>query len=169
MVDEVLLHDVSQQQVADLTVWNQEKDYWMKDIFDYTYLLWRCQDTGPQWVAMIEDDSLAFKGRCPRAIKALATADDQDVAIDNNDWLYLRLSVEESLGWSMEVWSRYFTGSIVFPGMVAVVGRYISKKRIAFICLVRTPACILYPLAGRLSMQPLTPGVYQMPRLECYA
>lgn len=53
---------------------------------------------------MIEDDTLALKGWCLRAIEALATADDQHAAIDDNDRLYLRLSFEESSGWGMEEW-----------------------------------------------------------------
>lgn len=37
-------------------------------------MLRRCQDVGAQWIVMIEDDTLALKGWCPRAIEALATS-----------------------------------------------------------------------------------------------
>lgn len=86
---------------------------------------------------MIEDDTLALKGWCPRFIEALATANDQYAAIDNNNPLYLRLSFEESWGWSTEVWPRYVVGSVISIGIVAVVllllsqcmyGGYIKKK-----------------------------------------
>lgn len=81
-----------------LATWAQEKGYRKKAIFEYTDWLPRCQDTGARWIAMIEDDTLALKGWCPRFIEALATANDQYAAIDNNNPLYLRLSFEESSG-----------------------------------------------------------------------
>lgn len=128
-----------------LATWAQEKGYRKKAIFEYTDWLPRCQDTGARWIAMIEDDTLALKGWCPRFIEALATANDQYAAIDNNNPLYLRLSFEESWGWSTEVWPRYVVGSVISTGMVAVVllllsqcmyGGYIKKNLIAVIGLV---------------------------------
>ena len=180
VVDKVLLYDVSQEQMADLIAWEQEKDYRKKAIFDYIYMLQRCQDTGAQWITMIEDDTLAVNGWYRSAIEALATADDQHSAADEDDWLYMRLFfTEEFLGWNSEEWPRYVAGSVGVTGFVAMVlllvrrcvyEAHITNKLIAVICLACTPAYILlYFLAGRLSMQPLSPGVYQMPKFGCCA
>ena len=179
-VDKVLLYDVNQQQMTDLISWEKEKDYRKKAIFDYTYVLQRCHDSGAQWIAMIEDDTLAVKGWYSDAIKALERADAMHTAADDKDWLYMRLFfTEEFLGWNSEEWPRYLAGSVGVLGMATLVlllvrqfalDRIITDTAIAVICLIWIPACILlYFLAGRLSVQPLSPGVYQMPKFGCCA
>lgn len=180
VVDKVLLYDVSQTQMTDLVAWENAKDYRKKAIFDYTYLLQRCYDTGAQWIAMIEDDTLAVDGWYPRAMEALQTADEKHLPSNEMDWLYMRLFfTEEFLGWNSEEWPCYVVGSFGVVGMVATVlllirrftfEKTITNAVIAVICLACTPACVLlYFLAGRLSMQPLSPGVYQMPNFGCCA
>lgn len=86
---------------------------------------------------------------------------------------------EEFLGWNSEEWPRYLAGSVGAAGMVAMIlllirqfifDRFITNTVIATTCLICMPACILlYFLAGRLSMQPLSPGVFQMPKFGCCA
>ena len=180
VVDKVLLYDVNQKQMDDLTAWEKEKNYRKKAVFDYTYVLQRCRDTEAQWIAMIEDDTLAVKGWYPKAIEALETADTMHPTADDKDWLYMRLFfTEEFLGWNSEEWPRYLIGSLGVAGMVAMVlllirqfvlDKAITNLVIAVICLLCTPACILlYFFAGRLSVQPLHPGVYQMPKFGCCA
>lgn len=180
VVDKVLLYDVSQKQMTDLMAWEKDKDYRKKAIFDYTYVMQRCQDTGAQWITMIEDDTLAVKGWYPKAMEAIQTADEQHLPSNEMDWLYMRLFfTEEFLGWNSEEWPRYVAGSIGVTGMVAMVlllirqfafENTVTNTVIAVACLICTPACILlYFLAGRLSMQPLSPGVYQMPKFGCCA
>lgn len=180
VVDKVLLYDVSQTQMTDLMAWEKDKDYRKKAIFDYTYVLQRCQDTGAQWIAMIEDDTLAVDGWYPKAMEALQIADEQHSPSNEMDWLYMRLFfTEEFLGWNSEEWPRYVVGSFGVVGMVATVlllirrfafEKTITNTVITVICFLCTPACILlYFLAGRLSMQPLSPGVYQMPKFGCCA
>lgn len=180
VVDKVLLYDIDQKQMTELLQWEKDKDYRKKAIFDYTYLLKKCHDTGAQWIAMIEDDTLAVDGWYPNAMEALAIADDKHSTADKNDWLYLRLFfTEEFLGWNSEEWPRYVAGSVGVVGMVTMVlllfrqfvsDTYMTNRSIIVVCLICTPACVLlYFLAGRLSMQPLLPGVYQMPRFGCCA
>ncbi|KAL6716992.1 hypothetical protein ACLMJK_004906 [Lecanora helva] len=179
-VDKVLLYDVNQKQKDDLMAWEKEKNYRKKAVFDYTYVLQRCRETGARWIAMIEDDTLAVKGWYPKAIKALETADSLHPTTNEKDWLYMRLFfTEEFLGWNTEEWPRYLAGSVGVAGMVGMVlllvrqflfDTVITNAVVAFICLVLTPACImLYFFAGRLSMQPLHPGVYEMPKFGCCA
>lgn len=180
VVDKVLLYDVSHKQTTDLMDWEKNKDYRKKAIFDYTYVLQRCHDTGAQWIAMIEDDTLAVKGWYKNAIEALETANEQYPSTYEDDWLYMRLFfTEEFLGWNSEEWPRYLAGSVGVTGMATMVllllrlfalEKAITNILIAVICLICTPACILlYFLAGRLSMQPLSPGMYQMPKFGCCA
>jgi hypothetical protein len=180
VVDKVLLYDVSQTQMTDLMAWETDKDYRKKAIFDYTYVLQRCQNTGAQWIAMIEDDTLAVDGWYPRAMEAIQMADEQHLPSTEMDWLYMRLFfTEEFLGWNSEEWPRYVAGSLGVVGVVATIlllirrfafDKTITKIVITVISLVCTPACILlYFLAGRLSMQPLSLGVYQMPKFGCCA
>ena len=108
------------------------------------------------------------------------TADDQHLATDKNDWLYLRIFfTEEFLGWNSEEWPQYLAGSIGVTAIIAtvlllirriVLETYITNNLIAVICLACTPACILlYFLAGRLSMQPLASGVHRMSNFGCCA
>ena len=180
VVDKVLLYNVDQHKTDDLMRWELDKDYRKKAIFDYTYVLQNCHNRGSQWIAMIEDDTLAVKGWYPKAIEALEKADALQPGGAEKDWLYLRLFfTEEFLGWNSEEWPRYLLGSIGVVGMAMMVlllirlfllEKIITNSVLIVICLVWTPACILlYFLAGRLSVQPLSPGVYQMPRFGCCA
>ena len=179
--EKVLLYDVSQKQFNDLLNWEKDKDYRKKAIFDYSFLLQSCLNTGAQWIAMIEDDTLAVTGWYPRAIEALEMADDKyPIGGKHTDWLYLRLFfTEEFLGWNSEEWLSYLTASIGVVGMTAVMGllvrqfvfyKTITNTFITVTCLLCAPACVgLYFLAGRISMRPLSPGVYEMPRFGCCA
>lgn len=180
VADKVLLYDVSQSQFADLLSWEKEKDYAKKAIFDYTYLMQKCHNTGAQWIAMIEDDTLAVAGWYPRALEALEKADDQHRNGEQGDWLYLRLFfTEEFLGWNSEEWPRYLAASMGIVGFTtfllllirqAAFPQAITKPMIAITTLVYAPALIiLYFLAGRLSMQPFRPGVYEMSNFGCCA
>jgi len=177
-VDKVYLYDVGQERFQNLVQWEKENDYRWKAVFDYTYILQRCLDTGAEWIAIIEDDTLAVDGWYSRAIEAVTKADEQHHWGTKSDWLYLRLFyTEEFLGWNSEEWPRYLAASVGITGMIAMVLLLVRQFRfeksitnivITVVCLICTPACIaLYFLAGRLSMQPLNRGVYTMPNFGC--
>ncbi|KAL8661920.1 MAG: hypothetical protein Q9168_008335, partial [Polycauliona sp. 1 TL-2023] len=177
--DNILTYNTSNEtQLALLVQWEKEKDYRRKAIFDYTYLLSTClSTTSAPWIAMIEDDTLAVAGWYPRTLAALALLAD---APNDDEWLYLRLFfTEKFFGWNAEFWPTYLVSSI---GIVAAVGAFllalrrfryhtlISNSTILTICFIYTPALIiLYFLAGRLSMRPLSPGVHEMPNYGCCA
>lgn len=180
VMDKVLLYDVSQKKMADLAHWEAEMDYRKKAIFDYTYVLQKCIDTGAQWITMVEDDTLAVDGWYPRAIEALERADEQHPPTADQDWLYMRMFfTEEFLGWNAEEWPRYLIGSIAVAGMaimtLLLIRQFVLEKTITntvlvVVALVCCPASVLlYFAAGRISMQPFQPGVYQMPRFGCCA
>ena len=177
IVDKVLLYDVPQSLHEDLVEWETKRDYRKKAIFDYTYILQRCYDTGAQWITIIEDDTLAVDEWYPRAIEALAAADEQRPA-GRGDWLYLRLFyTEEFLGWNSEDWSRYLIGSVGVTGMTVavlllmrqlVLTTAITNTVVAVVSLICCPMCIaLYFAAGKMSMQPYRPGVHEMPKFGC--
>ena len=180
LVNKVLLYEVGQKQMTDLQQWEKDKDYEKKAVFDYAYVLQRCIETEADFISMVEDDTLAVEGWYPRAIEALEIVDEQYPNPDIKDWLYMRLFfTEEFLGWNSEEWPRYVTGSMGVTGVALIVlllarqavsETFISNTVIMVICLICAPACVLlYFLAGRLSMQPLSPGVYQMPKYGCCA
>ena len=181
--DDVLLYRVSDEQLEELKTWEKEKDHRHKAIFDYAYLLENCLHSGASWIAMIEDDTLAMAGWYPKAIDAIDTADAQhrwSSKVSDSEWLYLRLFyTEEFLGWNAEEWPRYVLASVIVISAVAIslsgiracfLPKSISTHAILAICLFYTPACILlFFLAGRVSMLPLSPGVHQMPNFGCCA
>ena len=180
VADKTLLYDVSHGRLQKLRDWETNKDYRQKAVFDYTYVLQRCVDAGTQWIAMIEDDTLAVEGWFSRTMEALQKADEQHPTTEEMDWLYLRLFyTEEFLGWNAEEWRRYLAASIAIAGMTGmalllirqfVFEKTITNSVIAIACLVCAPACIsLYFMAGRLSMHPPLPGIYRMPKFGCCA
>lgn len=188
VVDKVLLYDLPKHQIDELIVWEAERNYVKKAIVDYTYVMQKCVDTGAPWVAMVEDDTLAVSGWYPRVMKALARADDQyrvsesgaSPAREGGEWLYLRMFfTEEFLGWNIEELPWYILASVgvvlanVF-GLVLlrglVFGRRLTNIMIAVEAFICVPALVaLYFMAGRLSMQPLKPGVHEMPKFGCCA
>ena len=137
LTDKVLHYDVSPEQKHELETWEREKDFRRKAIFDYTYVMQKCADTHAQWVAMIEDDTLAVTHWYPRAMAALEQADDgyrvttgpsppsvagqgedqiakgpTTTITTTTDWLYLRMFyTEEFLGWNVEEWPLYLFAS----------------------------------------------------------
>ena len=179
-VDDVLFYDVNRNVTNLLTQWEKERAYTKKGLFDYSYTLQRCLETGAQWIAMLEDDTLAAEGWYPRTMDALDKADDQHQQ-SHQDWLYLRLFfTEEFLGWNIEEAPRYLLQSLVISAAVAgflLLFRSFTPNRfiitdsfIMITALVYTPALILlYFAAGRITMQPLSPGVLEMPKFGCCA
>ena len=178
VADEVLVYDVDKKQAELLHDWEKEKDYRRKAIFDYTYTLQKCIESGASWIAMIEDDTLAVAEWYAHANAALDTADAQHLA--PTDWLYLRLFfTEEFLGWNSERWPRYLLMSIALVLATAFVlfcvktqlhQKPLSMTVIGVVSLICVPLCILlYFLAGKLSMMPLPPGVHVMNNFGCCA
>ena len=174
--DKVLTYDTLNAEQFDLlTTWEKEKDYRWKAIFDYTYLLETCIQSGAAWITIIEDDTIAVRGWYSRTMAALDLADSK-----STNWLYLRLFfTEQFLGWNSESWPTYLLSSISIVSAVATMllilrrlGFYtsISNATISTACFICTPACIvLYFMAGRLSTRPLPPGVHEMPNFGCCA
>lgn len=179
-VDDVLTYDVSQPVLSNLTRWEKDRDFGFKGLFDYVYTLQHCANTGAQWVTMLEDDTIAVEGWYSRTLEALSYVVDQYKDSQDSDWLYLRLFfTEEFLGWNIENLPTYIMVSSATMTMVGVsllfirrfaFIRHLTDSYIIIAIFIYVPASILlYFAAGRLTVQPLNPGVHQMPRYGCCA
>lgn len=182
-------------QISELRHLEQLKEYNKKAFHDYVLLLKKCHDSGSEWVLMLEDDVLAQEAWYARTMESVSQLSHRRPTA-RNDWLYLRLFyTEKFLGWNSESWRSYLAWSIAAVAVTAAVGLYLhhrsssassvgflpsyppsSRKQqplfsllfIATISLVCVPAIIiLYFAAGRVTVQPLAPGIQSMNRFGC--
>lgn len=176
LTDEILTYNSTDPDWEHLRLLETSQLFREKTVHDYTFLLEQCYRTGASIIAMFEDDIIALRGWYARMLKALSDVEDRDA---RSNWLYLRLFyTEEFLGWNLEEWPRYLIWSIslvlgTFVALSSVQRLYslhtqIPNRFIAVLSGMCAPACIvLYFVAGRVSMQPVLPGVFQMPRYGC--
>ncbi|RDH35352.1 hypothetical protein BDQ94DRAFT_158211 [Aspergillus welwitschiae] len=155
--------------------WEEGGWYRNKTIYDFTHLMKDCYDTGADYVAMIEDDTLAAKGWLSSTLHALDVIQQRTVA--GQDWVYLRLFyVDDLLGWNSEEWPSYLALSFVI--WVALTGAMVFIKRRFFkstpasaiwmTSLFFIPAFIgLHFTAGRQTMWPIRSGVHEMNKYGC--
>lgn len=175
--NEVLTYNVSDNDLKQLRMFEDEHHPRNKSIYDYGYLLKNCLRTGAEWISIIEDDVIARAGWYDMACVALKEA--QNIS-RGASWLYLRMFYTENLlGWNGEEWPRYLSWSlllfvIVLFGLLGsrarspLLRRHLSNSDIATLSCVCLPAFIgLYFMAGRMTMQPPSPGVRSMPRFGC--
>ncbi|KFY38783.1 hypothetical protein V494_04202 [Pseudogymnoascus sp. VKM F-4513 (FW-928)] len=180
LLDAPLSYNISESELAHLKELEKERKFNEKLMFDFLYLIDHCRQTGAQWIAMIEDDVLAQDGWYHNTLRALEQVKEKHD--ESKTWVYLRLFyTEKFLGWNTEEWPTHLAWSIFFvtvPALLALLIRNrapsarknLTNPFIAVICLAFVPACIiLYFLAGRVSMQPLPPGVSLMNNYGCCA
>ena len=176
--NEVMLYNVSQATVSILQEFERTRNYRAKGARDYAYVLERCIESGAPYTVIFDDDTLAAAGWYPKAMAAVEEADAGATQKQEHGWLYLRLFfTEEFLGWQRERWHVYLGNSVAVFLCTAlillslrrfVLGNMVSDRIITVACFVCVPACIVvYFLAGRLSVHPLKPGVFQMPKYGC--
>lgn len=176
--DEVMLYNVTQETLGILQEFERSKNFRAKGARDYAYVLERCIGSNAPYVTVFDDDTLAVAGWYPRVMAAIREANAEMPKEQQNGWLYLRLFfTEEFLGWHSEFWHIYLVNSLALfscTGLILLALRQcglhgtISNRVVTVVCFVCVPACIiLYFLAGRLSLHPLGPGVYKMPKYGC--
>ena len=179
VANEVIEYEVGEEEMTRLRSLEEDHQFWNKSMYDYEYLLNGCLDTGADWIMIVEDDVLAKEGWYQQTIGAL---EDVKIQMKNHEWLYLRLFYTEKLfGWNSEEWLHYLGWSILaflVTGTALIVGRsnsrrlrkHLSNMSIAIICFFCLPATILlYFMAGRVSMQPPSPGLQRMEQFGCCA
>ncbi|KAL8767904.1 MAG: hypothetical protein Q9209_005690 [Squamulea sp. 1 TL-2023] len=173
----VLEYDVSDSDRTMLQHLEEGHHFRNKSMYDYGYLLEKCYETDAAWIAMLEDDVLARDGWYTEATDALLELRRKE---SDGGWLYLRMFYTEGLlGWNSEEWVRYLGWSFAsFLVLIAILyaarskitrlQRPLSNPAVLYIWYAALPAFIvLYFMAGRVSMQPLPPGVQKMDQFGC--
>ncbi|KAL9602023.1 MAG: hypothetical protein Q9219_002132 [cf. Caloplaca sp. 3 TL-2023] len=175
--NEIIEYKVRGEELAHLRLLEEGHKFWKKSMYDYNYLLKGCLDTKADWVMIVEDDVLAKEGWYSQAMDAL---EDVQSRLNGQDWLYLRLFYTEKLfGWNSEEWLHYLGWSVLafLTSAVTLISsrshsrrlrKHLSNVSIAIICCFCLPATILlYFMAGRVSMQPPSPGLQRIEKFGC--
>jgi GR25 family glycosyltransferase involved in LPS biosynthesis len=178
--DRLLQYPTSAAEYRQILAWEEEGWYRNKSIYDFTYLLNDCFETGAEYVAIIEDDTLATDGWLKRLLDALNTVEDKmETLYTGQKWMYLRLFyTEELLGWNSEEWPTYLVWSFVAWATISAVmlmirrtfprQGFMTKGVIATVSFVCIPAgTALFFLAGKQTTFPLTAGIHEMNKYGC--
>jgi len=181
IADHVLTYDHLDAPMSAIARLERHRDIHRKSLLDYRLALKSCYEkTDAQWIVILEDDVLAQRGWYENTMESLQKIVDWKQQGRIKDWLYLRLFyTEKFLGWNSEEWPKYLTYSlltfIAVAGMI-IVGRKRARSVrelatthfLIVICFVFLPLLIgLFFLSGRVTMQPLKPGVHVMNRYGC--
>ncbi|CAG8241734.1 unnamed protein product [Penicillium salamii] len=175
--DRVLTYRQENPDFERIKYWEDGGYYRNKTIYDYTHLLIDCYDTGAEYVAMIEDDTLAVKDWLPSALHSLDSVKKRAV---EGKWIYLRLFyVDELLGWNSEEWPRYLVLSTLIWAlltgiMMAAKKGFKNELKSIPTSAVWITSCMFIPaiialhfMAGRQTMWPISPGVHEMNKYGC--
>ncbi|BCS27076.1 uncharacterized protein APUU_60124A [Aspergillus puulaauensis] len=173
--DRLLTYSRTDPDFEQLQQWEEGGWYRNKPIYDYTALLRECYDSGAEYVAMIEDDTLAVKGWFRALVNALEGVQEKA----RGEWVYLRLFYMESLlGWNGEEVPVYFFWSVVVWAVVTGVvvlarARFKICRRLPntvvwlISCVFVPSAIMLFCVAGRQTVWPIPTGVSEMKKYGC--
>nr|POF04077.1 hypothetical protein CFP56_21832 [Quercus suber] len=178
VADQVLTYEnISEAEKAHLRTLETPDGHKEKALFDYSYALQACYDTGTPYVIMFEDDVLAVDTWYSRTKSALQKVERHR---DFHKTLYLRLFyAHRFLGWNSEEWLTYLLWSMSMEVLLIAVlytlhrnharsARFLTVKTVLFILFVCAPACIgLYFAAGRATVAGFPPGVHKMNKYAC--
>ena len=179
--DRVLYYQQDTEDYTLLQEWEQTEQYRNKTIYDYTYLMKNCYETGAKYVVMLEDDTLAMRDWYPRAVLSIDLVEDaMKASSPEQKWLYLRLFyMDELLGWNSENWPTYLSDSCLVFGLALCLMTFARRcsrwarlhvttlvmLTTSFVCI---PASIaLFFMAGRLTVSPPQAGIHQMDKYGC--
>lgn len=179
--DRILYYRDDAATTAQIHAWEEGGWYRNKSIYDYTYLLNDCYNTGAEYVVMLEDDTVAARNWYSRTLQALHDIEERT----RNDlrgpkWIYLRLFYSDDLqGWNSEEWPRYLAWSSLIWTLCTITllacrsrlkrgPERFSLPLVVVVVSVCIPATIaLYFLAGKQTVAPLRAGVQLMNRFGC--
>ncbi|KAH8812647.1 hypothetical protein F5884DRAFT_820465 [Xylogone sp. PMI_703] len=166
--------------ISEIQTWEENNLYRIKTIFDYTYTLQDCYDTGAHYIAVVEGDVLFVKGWYERMVLALGEIEDAMARRPQQKWIYLRLFyTERLLGWNSQFWPTYLFWStvtfLILNFSLFTARAHIRKLQptltnpiIALLSCGFLPACIiLFFLAGKNSVMHLSPGIHEMNSFGC--
>jgi len=176
--DEVLTYDnVSIKDKARMRSQETPNGHNKKALFDYSYMLRRCFDSGAPHILMLEDDVIAADGWFRRMKSAVQELESM---AEYQDSIYLRLFYNTRIqGWNSESWPVYLFWSVMFETMLFCVlrflrhgskaaTRFLTPRTTLFILFFCSPACVgLYFAAGRLTVHPNPTGIHQMNGYGC--
>jgi hypothetical protein len=172
-VDDVFTYDLDDTTMAHLRQLQKTQSYLEKGVFDYTYALQRCYDTGALYIGMFEDDIILADGWFIRTLRGLA-----GIPGSTQDWLFMRLfNQERSTGWgSREIGGNHEHWIILGVGMgiSALVllahrrwrasRRYLDLETLFVVVFILVPGLvILLYQSGKASLFPPSPGVFNEP------
>ncbi|KAH7252530.1 hypothetical protein BKA59DRAFT_453748 [Fusarium tricinctum] len=172
-VDDVFTYDLDDKTMAHLRQLQKTQSYLEKGVFDYTYALQRCYDTGALYIGMFEDDIILADGWFIRTLRGLA-----GIPGSTQDWLFMRLfNQERSTGWgSREIGGNHEHWIILGVGMgiSALVllahkrwrasRRYLDLETLFVVVFILVPGLvILLYQSGKASLFPPSPGVFNEP------
>lgn len=178
--DRVLHYNQSSPDFEKIIAWEEGGWYRNKTIYDYTFLLRDCYNTGAEYVLMVEDDTIAARGWHESALNALDKVSTRMQSGTARKWAYLRLFyVEDLLGWNSEEWPRYLFWSLVIWITLTSGMLYVNRKcrgqvpLMSFGC-VGVISMVFIPLgiglgfmAGRQTVWPIAAGVQEMNKYGC--
>ena len=178
--DRVLHYDRKSVDFEQLLAWEDAGLYRNKTIYDYSYLLKDCYDSGAEYVAMIEDDTIAARGWYSQTLEALEKVSSRMQGRSQNRWAYLRLFyVEDLLGWNSEDWPRYLFWSFVVwssltTGMLWAKKKFRSQlESLTYTCIAIVSGLFvplgigLHFMAGRQTIWPIQTGIQKMNKYGC--
>jgi hypothetical protein len=109
IVDRAGTYNMSQREFDRIQQMEKDRNFYVKGMFDYVYILEECMNTTAPYIAIFEDDIMFADGWMARLVKALAQLKRETPSPDSfesepkGSWLYLRLfHTETSLMWEAE-------------------------------------------------------------------
>jgi hypothetical protein len=159
IVDRAGTYNMSEREFTRIQEMEKDRNFYVKGMFDYVYILEECMNTTAQYIAIFEDDIMFADGWMARLAKALAqlkleTPSSASFDADpKGSWLYLRLfHTETSLMWEKDdalyaymplvfafaIASTYFVLSGLRSKSIAL-RPHLDTGSIAVLCLVTVP------------------------------
>jgi hypothetical protein len=156
LADEVLTYEnVSVKDKARMRSQETPRGHEKKALFDYSYMLRVCLDSGAPYILMLEDDTIAADGWYRRTKTALT---DMESRPEYPSSIYLRLFYNTRLsGWNSEFWPHYLFWSVVFEVLLtsvlrflkssnAAAARFLTLRTTLAILFIWSPACVAHTL-----------------------
>ncbi|KAI9931435.1 hypothetical protein ASPWEDRAFT_25686 [Aspergillus wentii DTO 134E9] len=181
IIDRVLTYEDFDAPITDLMRLERKHRIAEKSLVDYRLALNSCYNqTDAPWILMVEDDVVAQKKWYDHTMQSLETIKDGQRRGAIYNWFYLRLFyTEKFLGWNDQYWPTYLFWSLVvvtIPGTLLIYARRnarsirgtLTNPFLFVVCFGCIPMfIILFFLAGRVTLQPMKPGVHLMNRNGC--
>ncbi|KAB8235011.1 uncharacterized protein BDW43DRAFT_48937 [Aspergillus alliaceus] len=178
LVDSVSSYNVSKEDFQRLQGLEERHNYYEKGVFDYTYVLDQCYNTGAPYIGVFEDDIIFADGWFVKTLKGLHDIENRSKA---HNWLYLRLFyTETALSWTNDDFAYRHISFVFLLAMSIACGALLLARRISsavsrrldiptiiVICAITVPAFVgLIFMAGKYNISPMR-GLVEMNKHGC--